>query len=120
MNLEIARQWAERLRSGAIQQTGGGLGYTDGSRCCLGVVCDMAVEAGIIEAPTVQNGRLAYGKNPALDVLPYEVIVWTGLDTPNGYYRNPIGSGHTLSEQNDIGMPFSEIADTIEKYASKL
>ena len=45
MKKEIAEKWVAKLRSGEIKQGTGFLRRSTGERCCLGVLCDMAVEA---------------------------------------------------------------------------
>jgi ribosomal protein L20 len=47
---EIRNLWIERLRSGTIKQGIGRLAIED-TRCCLGVLCDIAVEQQSYSAP---------------------------------------------------------------------
>lgn len=81
MKTDIKRQWVEALRSGDYQQ---GKEYLrkDDKFCCLGVLCDLAVKAGVVtEAPGV-NGSTLYGVEGDRDseVLPRAVMDWAGLD----------------------------------------
>lgn len=99
------------------------LGLEDGSRCCLGVLCDMAVEAGIIEVRHVANSsdlaHLEYGGTDDV-LLPFSVIEWaqlslkTCLDYRPGlaYHANVIDD---IVEMNDTGCSFDEIASIIEE-----
>jgi hypothetical protein len=56
--------------------------------CCLGVLCDLAVKAGIIPAGIERpehhahgnTFRIAYGLAEVELVLPYEVVIWAGLN----------------------------------------
>jgi len=46
MKLEVKKLWIEALRSGKYEQGRGALNK-DGKFCCLGVLCDLAVKAGV-------------------------------------------------------------------------
>lgn len=118
MNQEIKDQWIAALRSGEYKQTRGNL-YRCGRYCCLGVLCDLAEKAGVVEIRQV-NGHVAYGTNDefayaldSTDVLPKSVQAWAGLDDEN---PAPEGSDYALSEYNDsLGRDFNDIADLIEQ-----
>lgn len=116
MDSRIKEIWIDRLENGDIRQVGGSLGNADGSRCCLGVLCDIAVEENVIGAPSVSDDRLIYGNQIA--VLPQSVQDWAGLDSPNGGYKlntqNDMSDG-ALSFDNDCGKSFQEIANTIRE-----
>jgi hypothetical protein len=108
MNPEIRAQWCAALRSGNYPQTQGQLRRTkpgDGAEpgyCCLGVLCELAVAAGII---TRYDGPQGY--------LPYGVATWAGLAHDGG--SDPVLNGaSTATALNDGGMPFTEIADLID------
>jgi hypothetical protein len=81
MNAEIKAQWTAALRGGEYVQ-GRGFLNADGKFCCLGVLCELAVKAGIIESnfrecdPTV----IYYGDRN--DTLSDAVVKWAGL--PDG------------------------------------
>jgi hypothetical protein len=124
MDPEIKRKWVNALRSGTYVQ---GKGYLkksvqndDGPRqdtyCCLGVLCELAVQEGVIPPAGVRPGlldtRWQYG--PEFDQtwsdLPSNVVHWADLDN-----ADPIVPGHgRLSTLNDNGNPFTYIADLIE------
>jgi hypothetical protein len=110
---DMMKEVVKRLRSGTIKQTTGVLGRTDGSRCCLGVMCDVAVDLGVIPAPepiaNCKGDILIYGHYTTS--LPQQVLDLTGLCTPDGSLGEGKGS---LAENNDSGATFSEIADIIE------
>lgn len=125
MNPQIKAEWQRRLRSGEYDQ---GRDYLkrDGKHCCLGVLCEQAIEAGI-----VQSGRsVAYP--PRDDVydfdgetvlLPFAVAVWAGLVTEGQeQWDDDLAAcggydlGFSLAEDNDDrGKSFEEIADIIEE-----
>ena len=123
MDRNIAKQWAARLRAGTIKQTTNYLGRVDGSRCCLGVLCDMAVEQNIIPRPhpyvgddPKQRGTLLYGKEDiTLAYLPNEVINWANIDSAHATY--PGGTHPSLAEANDAGFDFPHIANLIDENA---
>lgn len=125
MNEEIKAQWTAALRSGEYEQ---GREYlsSDGKFCCLGVLCDLAVRAGIIEQYTTYTPYTDYGQGDD-EILPSEVAAWAGLAGENR--QNPVtnpegidgllwsrrGERHpTLAELNDGGTPFAKIAEVIE------
>lgn len=114
---EIIAEWVSRLRSGTIKQGKHKLGYVDSSRCCLGVLCDIAVENGIISEPMVINTNyLAYGVDNDDEELPHSVRNWAGLKGSAGPYQEDVGyiTSTCLAMKNDGGKSFSEIADIIE------
>jgi hypothetical protein len=121
MNPEIKAQWLTDLRSGEFEQ---GRGYLniDGKLCCLGVLCEQAVRAGVIESSGGQ-GMVRYdGKE---DVLSPKVREWAGLpetnkyDNPNNPTVTVLGTEASLAELNDgentwEPHTFGQIADLIE------
>lgn len=106
-----AQAWVAALRSGRFRQGTDKLGWPDGRRCCLGVACEVAIEAGLEVSKTTRIG-------PDEDVvfdgswsdLPPSVREWLGLATPNGEPAD----GPPLSNRNDSGQTFAEIADFID------
>jgi hypothetical protein len=155
VNAEVKQQWVDALRSGEYEQTKGRLrrgnpldpedlddGYTPGY-CCLGVLCDLAVKAGVtqlheerpLEDSEYENERnyvsYSYGLTENRkdgSVLPPEVAQWAGLegiDAVNPYVEPPTPEPSaendwtftpraTLASENDGGKSFEEIAKTIE------
>jgi hypothetical protein len=106
-----ARKWVTALRSGAYKQARESLRVGDGF-CCLGVACDLYAQEHdkkwdspphiVWDGPFLFMGKTAE--------LPTNVVVWLGLENCMGRQEN----GMTLSEANDTGRSFSEIADIIE------
>jgi hypothetical protein len=124
---EIAAEWKSRLRSGKIKQLKAALGNTAGERCCLGVLCDMAVEAGIIPPPNINataQGKgiiLGYGTSGDWNsgTLPEIVKEWAGMRSSVGQWQWDYNS-LSLTTLNDTGISFPEIADAIEEHEDNL
>lgn len=116
MKATVKRQWLKALRSGEYQQGQGQLRSDEGDRyCCLGVLCDLAVKAGVVGCRHDPRLGYMYGPYPlgaSSAFLPQEVVKWAGLDT-----HSPEIPGHsTLSTLNDDGHSFLEIAALIEAH----
>ena len=111
MNPEIKAQWVAALRSGEYKQGRGQLRNTDDEYCCLGVLCDLAVKAGVTEwVFSLESTSYGCGAYEATVVPPPEVRKWD--EHPGLSYRF---SGKSLIVQNDFaGKSFLEIADLIE------
>jgi hypothetical protein len=115
MNPEIRTQWCAALRSGKYTQAKAGL-RRDGGYCCLGVLCDLAVKAGVLTPPVqLDSHRWAFAGR--LDLLPPVVADWAGIAEENPAVQ---GGGDLigLAEENDNGLPFGQIADLIDGGAS--
>jgi hypothetical protein len=126
MNEAVKSEWIKRLRSGDYAQTKELL-RDDKGYCCLGVLCQIAIENEVIpdwevtvtpefnaySLSTVdpENGSSHFDDS----TLPWAVVKWSGLDNINPYIHEPDGYSRPISEPNDNGMPFSEIADMIEE-----
>lgn len=103
--------WLAALRSGEHKQGRNRLGKPDGPKCCLGVLCYVQGRL-TADGQDDENGKFAYLSpgNPAYGPLVdgYCLPSNTGVEF----------GGHTLSELsalNDRGIPFSDIADILEK-----
>jgi len=134
MKQEIKQRWIDALRSGEYPQTMGKL-RDEGGYCCLGVLCELAVEDGIIAPPTqAAQGWWTYGSQ--VDLLPSGVMDWAGLYDPNpsitvfkevedSYFDEELGEEvddyyetnepDSLAEFNDAGHDFIEIAYLIDE-----
>lgn len=127
----VAKQWVETLRSGKYKQGHLGLETIDSktgehSFCCLGVLCDLAVKAGVItraDGPRTitSEGNLAvhFGrKDRSTAALPPAVQEWAGLATPAGRFDHgakfDVRGSYSLMALNDTGMSFNDIANVIE------
>lgn len=132
MNPEIKKRWTDALRSGNYKQTKGRLRDRQGY-CCLGVLCEIAVEDGVVGRfeDRFVAGRYDYGdpnneweREPS--VLPDTVAKWAGMPVDGGGYvkRNPdVSYGDrrpSLADLNDgeedrEPLTFAEIAELIDK-----
>lgn len=152
MNQEIKARWVAWLRANADKQSVGRLNRVTSDDepnhpvgfCCLGGLCEIAVQDGVIEARTKElsahrystdYGQLVeYGKfdelsvenyDPSDTVLPKSVREWAGLTDSdptvtitdeNGKVRTTEhGDVTTLTHLNDeLRYNFNQIADIIE------
>src|SRR4051812_8813302 len=96
---EVAKKWVDALRSGKFKQGRSSLTqkHPDGTltHCCLGVLCELAVEAGILQPafeydelpsdPTPVK-RMAYATERGTEYqwLPIEVQKWAGIANERG------------------------------------
>lgn len=94
MNTKIKQEWITALRSGKYKQTRGSLKDSEGY-CCLGVLCELS--------PFEDWADGGY--------LSHDVRNWAELDNDN-----PQAGDNVLSQINDFGISFNEIADLIEKH----
>lgn len=117
MNPEIKAQWVAALRSGDYLQGVGSLRYEggfDGSMryCCLGVLCDLAVKAGVGAwiggYDEWVGGGVEYGHDGYVSLPGSRVTDWAGLALP---------AASELANINDVERQgFEYIASYIEKY----
>jgi len=111
-----AKKWVAALRSGEYEQGFGVLTDLHSTslvrrfrHCCLGVACELALEAGVPLEVEDANGVRYYDDN--VTFLPSSVQAWLGLCTVNGTFGESLNS---LSSCNDHGRSFEAIADIIE------
>lgn len=98
-----AKKWVKALRSGKYKQTTGRLAR-EGAYCCLGVACELAVKAGVIQDFEPSDGE-----------LPEQVALWLGLGRRDGTYEPEEGGLTDLGIQNDQEKKtFKQIAKIIE------
>jgi hypothetical protein len=118
MKPEIKAAWLSALRSGEYQQGTGSLQSSDGTFCCLGVLCDLAAKQGIGRWDRMDSSyTFYYAVNGAFvcDYLPQTIQDWAGLRSVA-----PVASKQSLASWNDgtdgVVRPhtFAEIADLIE------
>lgn len=117
MNKDVKALWLAALRSGEYKQGSGFLKIVgkNGAQdrfCCLGVLCELAVEAGVTNR--LREGyETTYGVPGDTDtaVLPAHVRKWAGMDSKAGSYNS---GNNSLTGDNDDGMSFGAIADVIE------
>ena len=113
---EIKLEWTKRLRSGDYEQGKGLLRNKRDQYCCLGILCEMAVEAGVIKK-VLDDGNWAYyyGDERDLSVatLPTSVMEWAGPESTAGVFGG--GTEDSLVYHNDSGKPFEYIANVIDE-----
>lgn len=102
---ENAKKWVAALRSGKYEQCEKKLTF-DGGFCCLGVACMVASESGVLLPDT-------WDSEASLLSLP-SVKGWLGLDCEFGSYVTEEGYRGELTDDNDSGKTFAQIADIIE------
>lgn len=116
MNPEIKASWVEALRSEEYKQGANAL-HRNGTFCCLGVLCDLAVKAGAAKvfdldldlgAKNTYYGSTVDDSNAYL--LPRVVQEWAGLNSDS-----PFAGDFELTVLNDNGVSFKDIADVIEE-----
>lgn len=124
MNPEVKAEWLAALRSGEYSQGHQRLRTEDNQHCCLGVLSDLAVKAGVAKwelgssgwavVPPDQSYESAKPEAFGHGLLPKFIRDWSGLTTDNGTYckNEKLGS---LTYDNDHGDSFEEIANTIEE-----
>ena len=117
------RLWVEALRSGKYRQTTQCLHDRDGY-CCLGVLCEVAIDNGVKVKVSEGGGTTLYGGQE--EKLPESVQEWAGLHDnlgyTNGFESIFINSDpyDNLVKANDSGVAFASIADAIETQWPKL
>lgn len=118
MNPEIKKQWLEALRSGTYVQGRDRLRTVDNKFCCLGVLSDLAVEAGVGQWEGLyfhddSDDEDGY-KDRSMANLTAGVIAWAGVPGEDPVIDSPSSRYSTAAGQNDRGASFEEIADMIE------
>lgn len=142
MKPEVKEAWLKALRSGEYAQTINSLHRIKALSpdrpvgfCCLGVLCEIAVENEVIEKIESSHVEM-YGEGHSA-FLPPEVQSWAGLeshmDTDQGtiFYLSDVedllsseqlsrveqvtGGRVSVADLNDAGVDFETIADIIER-----
>jgi hypothetical protein len=109
MDPAIRGRWTAALRSGETPQARGKLRDGEG-RCCFGVLCDLAVEDGVIGMRQAGDTWLYDERERYISPRVQE---WAGLTEFNlkVTIRNRF---HPLAWHNDNGVTFAQIADAID------
>lgn len=115
MNAEIKAKWVAALRSGEYKQGRGCLAIRDMkgtiSHCCLGVLCELAVQENVIRKP-LSEMHIVYAFEDK--ILPDKVRVWAGLNSNDPWIGGDVQA--LITQVNDKGVPFEHIANLIEDY----
>jgi hypothetical protein len=116
MDPKVKEMWLNALRSGEYSQTQGHL-KTPYGFCCLGVLCDLySKEIGDTEwekSEYYESGATAEYFEGKQEFLPESVVNWAGFVCEDPTIPS---EQKKLSELNDEGMSFKEIADLIETH----
>lgn len=117
MDKAIKARWVEKLRSGDYEQGRVYLHDRDDKFCCLGVLCEIAVEDGVATSQIVREGRTGYKGLTGVEtisLLPVSVAKWARIDEA-GTYDPKNKDGKLVIDNDSGGKSFLEIADIIEK-----
>ena len=108
MVAEIRAEWVKRLRSGDYKKGSIMLHNTGtGAYCPLGVLCEIAADAGVITRLSDGTYQGHEADAPWFAFPPIEVNGWAGLT---------IEQMSEVCKVNDgSGMTFAEMADKIER-----
>lgn len=124
MKRDIKDRWVAALRSKKFKQARGALrrnGWGEGeSFCCLGVLCELAREEGVVERARDGYVDPFNEYDYASGVLPGAVKRWAGIDTQKGYFGNDGYNRKSLAKINDDGNDFDVIANLIEQNYTRL
>lgn len=127
MNPEIKKQWNAALTSGEYEQGKQRLRTDDDKYCCLGVLCNLAVKAGVAKwerrTPTDYSTGISGWHCVSIDgtasnatTLPYFVQEWAGLEDENPIVSAGVGAlQESLAELNDQGIPFDAISELVKE-----
>ena len=134
MNEAISQKWIQELESGRWKKgisklhrrAGEGDHSTEDSFCCLGVLCRMALDAGV--SLDVRNDQDAedYGERQVkydgnTGELPEKVMDWAGIQTALGELpQEEPGVGNDLTLINDRNTDFKEVVEAIREYWNEL
>lgn len=122
MKKSVMKKLVKALRSGEYDQGKSQLVTInpDGSEnfCCLGVLCNLATESGYGE----WKGCSFFDEEgeESETYLPEGVAKWAGMNRGDGFWALPNGATETLTNLNDGGKSFAEIADIIEKHYEEI
>ena len=106
---ENAMKWIDALRSGEYTKTEGVLQNPKGF-CCLGVACKVYEQETGNKLPVNEFGTFIEDTL----IRDYKCVrEWIGLSSGNGGFEET-GGDNSLTELNDQGKSFSEIAGIIE------
>lgn len=115
MKRALARRWSKALESGLYPQTKGKLRDLNGL-CCLAVLCSLHAE----DHPEVaaRNTDINFYEGMSA-TLPGLVRNWSNISSSNGeFYQGDVFT--SLSDMNDSGSSFQEIAKVIRKHYKEL
>ncbi len=98
------QEWLAALRSGGYEQAIGVMKTHQGGYCCLGLACELDQRITNLDDDPLFDGQMVSPISAAIDVGD-SATPWSWM-TP--------AQGRALSEMNDNGSTFTEIADAWE------
>ena len=109
MKKDIAEKWATALRSGDYTQQRGSLANLCRTQhCCLGVLCEVAIENGVV----LDTYETVPGFDDERAYLPFRVQEWAGMRDRYGRF---VDVRDDLVRMNDEGYTFDAIANVIDE-----
>jgi hypothetical protein len=102
VNTDVMRRWANALASGNFQQ-GNNVLQADGKFCCLGVLCELAKDDGLVLMAQYPSGTVWYvdaskEHERSYTAPPSVVRDWAGLD------RDDINFFVALNDEYGVGF----------------
>ncbi len=118
MNPDVKQLWIDALRSGKYRQGNTVLKNEDGHCCALGVLCELAVEAGVTTSVGGLGDIVKYGECGLTQMPPLSVMEWADMPQSNPVVFLYPDSDEIayISDLNDKHeFPFTTIANYIEE-----
>ncbi len=121
MKESVKNEWVKALRSGKYNQATAVLSDGD-SYCCLGVLCEIS---GVSDFKYESEFDIVTYLGEG-ETLPKKVMEFAGLRTCDGQTKNTVhpedgkSTSIYLTELNDNGKTFDEIADIIDQHWKNL
>ena len=129
MNKDLKKRWIAALKSGDYKQGRSRLNQNN-QFCCLGVLCDLLADDGLISKELSQKDSTLFLYDNDSSGLTDQVQSISGINSslgtiqlndqvmeilPDKDNREMLGNSYAkLAFLNDRGIPFSTIADIIE------
>jgi len=112
---DFKAKWVEALRSGDYEQGDYAL-RSVGGFCCLGVACDLSGVEWIKDQDDCYTTEAGNDCFPTADELGDRAIsVLLQNTSVRNTFDEPVTVMREIANHNDMGAPFSEIADWIEE-----
>jgi hypothetical protein len=126
MKAEIATLWADALESGEYLQGRCALKVqrADDSQteyCCKGVLCDLAIKAGLTLEEEKDDGVSYFDGEWA--TLPSAVVEWAGIKggpMPSVKISSELGSVELWTINDHLRYSFGQIASMIREHAEDI
>jgi hypothetical protein len=115
MNKEAKELWLLALRDPNTRQGQYALEKITGEQCCLGVLCRVAIAAGVPVKTKMHPDLLFVLFDDYGYSLPGSVTKWAELNNMNEQKVTIDGKIATLADHNDSHKTFLQIADAIEE-----